>query len=166
MNKVACIGSRETPANILILMEKIGAYLVSNGYIVSSGNANGADQAFARGANRVNSALVHLYLPWPTYEYDKVLANNTVISSQKQEWFIEAAKHHPNWDNLKDSVRKLMARNIGIVEGSCMVICYLNHSKPGGGGTGQGVRYARACNIPVLDLSQEKDVNRILEKIR
>jgi hypothetical protein len=46
-----------------------------------------------------------------------------------------------------------MARNYGIIYKADKVIALLNHSKPGGGGTGQGVRIANFLNIPVLDLN-------------
>lgn len=165
MKKVACIGSRETPDNTLVLMEKIGAYLAQNNYIISTGNALGADQAFARGGNSVDPRKVRLYLPWPAYEADKIVKGNDVITYQEEDWFTESAKYHPAWKTLKDSVKKLHSRNIGIVKGSCLVICYLNHRKPGGGGTGQGVRYAQALGIPVIDLATREGVNRIERKL-
>ena len=158
MKKVATIGSRSTPINILVLMEKIGAYLASSGYIVASGNCTGADQAFARGANTVDPTCVDLYLPWSTYERNAIVKGNqvkVVNEALDYNWFTEAEKFHPNWDNLKDSVRKLMARNIGIVENSCQVICWMDPKNTGG--TGMGVRAATAYGIPVLNLYDNKD---------
>lgn len=165
MKKVATIGSRSTPGPILTLMENIGAYLVSNGYIISTGNAKGADQAFARGANRVNPKLVRLYLPWPSYEIENIVPYNEVIPYQEESWLTEAAKYHPKWSTLKDSVKKLHARNVGIVKGACQIIAFPNNNKIGGGGTGMGLRLAEAYSIPLIDLSKQEDVQRILEKI-
>lgn len=166
MSRIACIGSRETIPNIISVMERIGAYLVTNGYTISTGNAKGADQAFARGGNSINPKKVELHLPWSTYEQEAIVPGNIIINSCPPEYYELAKKYHPNWPALKRGGQAMMARNIGIVTGCVQVICYLNHLKPGGGGTGQGVRFAKAEGIPVLDLSQKKDLDQVVSKLK
>src|SRR4051794_35199053 len=46
------IGSRQTPAEVLALMTRIAQALDAEGYILRSGEAAGADTAFAQGATR------------------------------------------------------------------------------------------------------------------
>ena len=49
MNKYyAGIGSRKTLPEILFLMSKIAIFLSENNYILRSGGANGADEAFSK----------------------------------------------------------------------------------------------------------------------
>lgn len=54
------IGSRNTPQDILCLMEKAGAALRERGFILRSGGAQGADTAFEKGAKD----MAEIYLPW------------------------------------------------------------------------------------------------------
>ena len=60
----AGIGSRQTPGHILSAMEQLGKSLAEQGWVLRTGNCQGADQAFQRGANTVNPKLVELFLPW------------------------------------------------------------------------------------------------------
>ena len=46
------VGSRETPSDILEVMESVGYALASQGWTLRSGGAVGADQAFERGMFR------------------------------------------------------------------------------------------------------------------
>jgi|SRR5579859_964639 len=50
----AGIGSRETPPEILDLMERIAMFLARRGVVLRSGGARGADSAFERGCKRAN----------------------------------------------------------------------------------------------------------------
>ena len=50
MNIYAGIGARKTPVYILSIMGTIGEYLAEKGWILNTGAAPGADQAFAEGA--------------------------------------------------------------------------------------------------------------------
>ena len=60
------IGSRKTPKTILKLFTEVAIYLSKQGYILRSGGAKGADQAFERGA-----AKKEIYLPWRNFENNK-----------------------------------------------------------------------------------------------
>ena len=78
MLRFACIGSRRTPPAYLKLMEYLGEAIVENGDWVVSGNCKGADQAYAKGANKVDPTKVLLYLPWKTYETSALVKGNEV----------------------------------------------------------------------------------------
>ena len=61
----AGVGSRETPEDILELMSELGKALCEDGWILSSGDAIGADRAFYEGARRASNfseAMVRIYL--------------------------------------------------------------------------------------------------------
>lgn len=152
---IACIGSRETTEEQRILFGKIGAFIVSNGWKVITGNAKGSDQAFAEGGNQINPKLVTLCLPWASYEKQAIVLGNKIVKDPYKDWFEPAALYHPNWANLPNSVRCLMARNYGIVSNSHKVIALLNNKKLGGGGTGHGWRVAEGLGIPRLDLNNK-----------
>lgn len=153
----AGIGSRETPNEILSVFENIGSYLANKGYILRSGHAQGADQAFECGCNKVNGKK-EIYLPWYKFEGSK---SNLIV--QQGEAYEIAEKYHPYWYNLKDGARKLQARNSHQVLGkdldtpSKFIICWTKGGK-GSGGTGQALRIAKAYNIPIFDAGGYKDL--------
>lgn len=162
-NKIACIGSREAPPDVLKLMEDFGAYLAKKGDRISTGNAPGADQAYARGANKIDPTKVDLYIPWPDFEKQAVVTGNVVIATAPTWWFDEAKKHHPRWDALSQGAKKLHARNIGIGYQAKATVYWANPNKVGGGGTGQAVRYSAANKIPLFDLAKP-DIRALIEK--
>ena len=144
MTRVACIGSRALNDEALVLLERIGEYLAKNDYTVVSGNAPGADQAYARGANKVDPTLVELHLPWATYEKDAIVPGNRVSWKLDKTNFQTAGEYHPVWDRIRNQgTRKLLARNVRIVRGTAQVIAWPS-PRPGGGGTGHAIRVAKA----------------------
>ena len=66
-------------------------------------------------------------------------------------------KYHPNWDNLSQGAKKLMARNACQVFGITgdqpvdFIICWTPNGEITGG-TGQALRIAKDFNIPVFNL--------------
>lgn len=165
-NKVACIGSRVAPPRVLESMVELGRLLIENGYQVASGNAEGSDQAYAQGANQIDPTKLTLYLPWPKFNKDAVQEGNKVVLSHHPDWEGVATANHKAYSYLSYGTKKLLCRNVGIVENSLFVIAYLNPNKKGGGGTGHGVRIASHLSIPVFELrndaaSFEKIKNRI-----
>ena len=166
MSKIACIGKREiTPEDEKLLM-KIGGYLATQGHVISSGNAEGSDRFFALGANMVDPARVELHLPVKDHNPKQIwLLNKLVVDGEVPEYRETASKLHPAWDKLPDFVKKLHTRNVGIVKDASLVIALPNWEKPGGGGTGMGLKVAQELNIPVLDLTKSEDRARVLAKI-
>ncbi|NYZ25158.1 hypothetical protein HND93_36125, partial [Azospirillum sp. ROY-1-1-2] len=67
MMHYAGIGSRETPPAVLEVMAAVGERLAQLGWVLRSGGAVGADQAFERGCDRVGGRK-EIFLPWPGFD--------------------------------------------------------------------------------------------------
>lgn len=145
---IACIGARATPLPILTEMEAIGLQLAVRGIGMRSGDADGADTAFYRGASCINPKLFQR-LPGRIGHYI--------------EWQQHAAMFHPNWAACDERARSNHARNSAVMLGPSpmsapepviAVVCWTE----GGaviGGTGQALRIAASplYNIPVFNLA-------------
>lgn len=109
----AGIGARKTPNNILQAMETVAAYLASQGHILRSGGADGADMAFENGCDR-NQGKKQIFLPWEGF-------NNHPTSNPSNQFITSitahagardlAIKFHPAWDKLKEPGQRMMVRN-------------------------------------------------------
>jgi len=157
MISYAGIGSRETPQEILKLMNQIGFLLAQNNVTCRTGAALGADQAFANGAN-MGGGKIHLSIPWGSYEQKWI---NTLIPSLLEiqvldpnadtDAMLSVKHHHPYHDKLKQGAIKLHARNWLILYEADYVICYTSDGNAKGG-TGQGIRIAEASGKYVYNL--------------
>lgn len=161
--RVACIGSRDLNPYQTAMCEKLGAWIVQCGHILDSGNAPGADQAYARGANQFRPDLVHLHLPWYNFERQAIHDDNVVhILDDLDQLHLDfynkiAQKNHPAFHRLSQGAKKLMIRNSSIVFPPPMYfpvdMCLaIPSAKRGGGGTGQGMRIAQHESIKLVDL--------------
>lgn len=162
------IGSRETPPNILQLMQRIAYTLGNHGWTLRSGHAPGADQAFEWGAAHIEDSKMEIYLPWNGFECahstrrDKNTTQHYIVPSEEFFTYAEAeqiAQHfHPAWHRCSPGARKLHTRNVYQVAGpdlntaSDMVICWTKDGKREGG-TGQALRIAEHLGIPIFDLA-------------
>lgn len=169
MNYYAGIGSRETPEHILTIMHHIGAYLATQGWILRSGAAQGADYSFEEGAIHVEGET-EIYLPWKGFNNHKSELHpmNYPFSDEEKQF---AAKYHPSWNRCSPSARLLHQRNtrqlIGIealhgeiVQPSKFLVCWTE----GGslkGGTAQALRIATAINIPIINLGRAKSAKEL-----
>lgn len=147
------IGSRETPQPILNLMRQIAENLGED-YILRSGGAGGADEAFEAGCDRVGG-LKHIYLPWPGFK-----GSRARFRGIPPECFDLAQRIHPAWDRLTAVDRKLHARNTQQVLGdrpisdpkpSSFLICWTRNGQPIGG-TRTAIELALRHGIPVFNL--------------
>lgn len=165
MKYYAGIGSRETPNEILIIFEIIGKYLANKSYILRSGHASGADQAFECGCDAVEGKK-EIYLPWKGFE-----GSDSKLIVENVEAFKIVQKYHPYWHNLSQGARKLQARNSHQVLGldlqtpSDFVICWTKNGK-GQGGTGQAIRIAKAYDIPIFDAGKYDNVGIIKNEVK
>lgn len=155
---IACVGSRETPADILLWMTNTAAELVRNGFGIISGNSTGADQAWARGGNSVDPTKVTLCLPWAGFERQAIHPDNVV---QLADWDYDRCQRvvhafHPRTEALSPGAMKLHARNVMIVEPAIAVVGYLNPTKKGGGGSGMAFKLAGMRNLPALNVADER----------
>jgi hypothetical protein len=172
------IGSRETPKNVLTMMQRIARYLAQNEWTLRSGAAPGADTAFETGCvERTLEAkeflsgkdpLMEIYLPWigfgnrrahhPGYYFMKV--NNPGMNGKAG---VIAAKHHPAPERLNPAGMALHTRNVFQVLGqdlatpSSFVVCYTGEQ----GGTNQALRIAEPLNIPIFNLKKPDALNEL-----
>jgi len=162
--RYAGIGSRKTPKDIQEHMTLIASFLEAQGYILQSGGADGADQAFELGVK--NPEMKKIFLPWRNFN-----KNPSPLSEVSKEALKLAAKFHPAWYMLPQAAKRLMARNGYQVLGETLdtpvefVICYTPLGTADGG-TGQAIRIAQHHNIPVFNLCYKKYIDQILYWIR
>lgn len=163
MKYYAGIGSRETPANILVLMEKVARRLRALGYTLRSGGAAGADSAFENGAD----SNKEIFLPWSGYNGNRSVLAGTF---SKEEMML-AEKFHPNWQACSQGARKLHARNVQIILGQNggnpvdFVICWTRDGLASGG-TGQAIRIANSYGIPIFNLFKNGSLKDLANLVR
>jgi hypothetical protein len=168
MRAYAGIGSRRTPTPVIELLTELASRLAQRGYLLRSGHAPGADQAFERGADR----HAEVYLPWPTFEASVTCAAGYVQRHPSPQAVKMAAAHHPAWERLGRGPRSLHARNCHQILGralddpACFVVCWTPDGAttapgPSTGGTGQALRIAAAQHIPVFNLARDQDLQRV-----
>lgn len=173
----AGIGSRATPTYILDLMTKLAEKFREDRFILRTGHAPGADQAFERGA----CTAAQIFLPWSAFEQDVdfwsspdmngTLQPPAIFNSPTQEARIVAAGFHPVWDKLKPPAKLLHARNVHQILGPKpqsrptpveFVICWTADGQASGG-TGMAISIAEAHDIPVYNLQDEDDYDLAFE---
>lgn len=147
------IGSRATPHNIMSIMTTIAVYLDSEGYILRSGGADGADTAFAIGATQQE-----IYIPWKNF--NNVV--NGIHDGNVDEGMILASQLHPAWERCSFGAKKLHSRNTFQILGpkpisnpikTKFVVCYTQNAEIKGG-TATAIKLAMQNNIPVFNLGQ------------
>lgn len=148
----AGIGSRQTPPEVLALMVKIAARLRGEGFVLRTGHAPGADQAFEIGA----ADAAEIYLPWANFEKAAHLHPMAHVQTRPTSAAYEIAKEfHPNWGVMGNGARSLHARNSHQILGRDLktptkfVVCW----HMGRGGTQQAIRIADHHDIPVFNLA-------------
>lgn len=166
MKIYAGIGSRETPPEVLEWMETLGYELALAGWTLRSGFADGADNAFARGAETGNGAM-ELYVPWPGFndaptDHPAIICTEDLPLAIRYHMIDIAENFHPNWTACSPAAKKLHSRNVPQIIGADLntpvncVICWTSGGKHGGG-TGQAIRIAKNLKIPIFDLFNERD---------
>lgn len=158
----AGIGSRKTPADILMNMTSGARQLAEAGWLLRSGHAHGADLAFEAGARE----RAEIHLPWPSYNDQYNYGAKYIVPIFTPEIVDIAKAHHPAWDRLSYGGRLMMYRNVTIILGSELqshaevVICWT----PGArlvGGTAHGIRVAQAHGIPVFNLASKEQLEAL-----
>lgn len=165
------IGSRETPEDIQIMMNKLGIIYQRGGYILRSGGAPGADLAFEK---LVSIEAKNIFLPWKGFN-----GNTSQFYDISKEAFDLAETFLPHWEYLKESVRNLMARNVYQVLGknlnnpSRFLVCWTGDGvnitdqiTKKTGGTGMAIRVANANNVPVYNLGNSDTLGSFREQYK
>lgn len=178
------IGSRETPDEVLGVMEDAAFRLARIGFTLRSGKAAGADAAFQLGAQRYHalfpdisySKIAEIYIPWKGFKGGDGLSDlydilPDVLDKQypgydemRWEWVKEV---HGGWEKLSQGARKLHERNVHQLFGPNLGDAYVNQSKfvlyyapetrTGNpkGGTATAVNLAKKQGIRTLNLLKE-----------
>lgn len=162
VSKIACVGSREISEAVAALLRSIGAEIVSRGWELHSGNANGSDAAFAIGGN-ARPELVHLHLPWSSYNAEQVVAGNVLHNALDEQLMQLAKSAHPVWSHLRQGSKKLMTRNASIVQTSHVVVAF--QKSEGSGGTAHSLRVASALGRPVIRVQPDSKPEATISSI-
>lgn len=186
----AGIGSRNTPEYIIRFMRQFGFQMARHNWMLRSGGAHGADQAFEDG---VRKYISHLKVTDTRGHYAKephgmmaiYCANYPGGKNRPKEYIVPeedslpdasyyTKNFHPAPYKLSGFARKLMNRNAYQILGSnlCtpvrLVICWTedgDRENPAGG-TGQAVRIAARYKIPVYNLGNSEDYEKMWLKLK
>jgi hypothetical protein len=155
--EIACFGARETPEPILDLMERLGEMLTRRGWKLRSGHAVGADYAWEKGAHKGDPMKMTVCLPFWRYNSElpmpaRAVAFQSLGETLRRRFIAEAKAQHPAYDRLPPGARLMLNRNAMIADGTFLGLCWLDRSKPGGGGSGHTARILQGRGCPVLDL--------------
>ena len=144
------VGARKTPTEILDLMERIGELMAERGYVLETGDAWGADHAFAVGAEGAGGDM-----------------RRYAAKDARPESIAIARQYHPAWHRVPNDSRKLHGRNPFQVLGEDLItpvrflVCWtpdgaLTHAERSirTGGTGTAISIADAHGVPVYNLAR------------
>ncbi len=164
--RVAIIGTRQPSAETAALCCKVARAFCDLACELVTGNADGIDSIARDVWNKCYPERVALVLPWPSYNRHLVHPKNLVVVYQGQQaWADSVCQYHPASDCLRPGAFKLHARNYGTMEMADAVIAFPKDGKESGG-TGQGIRVARALRKPLFvlpgDLERLRDFYRSL----
>lgn len=166
------IGARKTPTHELNMMQSVATILAGEEYVLRSGGADGADQAFERGCDEAGGEK-EIYIPWKNF-----CNNPSPFHNLPPEAFKLAEQYHPKWNQLAVSIKKIMARNVMQVLGqdlstpSSLLLCWT----PDGcesimtrttetGGTGMAIAIASVHNVPVINMKNVDWIQRFAKFI-
>ena len=163
--RYAGIGPRKTPEPYLSMMTKIAAQLAVSDWILSSGHAAGADEAF-----EIGTPYKHIFLPWEGYRNGRSDGKTTGVLVPTQKQLEIAERYHPAWHRCSDTVRLLLARNVAIMLGETLetpVEMVVTWMPPGiyQGGTSHALRMASGYGIPVFNIRLPEDQKGLVEYV-
>lgn len=164
----AGIGSRQTPPEILRLMQRFASRLAHGGWELRSGGGRGADRAFQQGAGMVSE----IYLP------EAVTGMNVgykyVADADWRGAGQIAIEMHPQWNELDNVARCHHTRTVCILLGRHLdhparfMMCWTPDGAstagewgPMTGGTGFAIALASSCGVPVFNLRRKEHLERV-----
>lgn len=160
MVTIAIIGTRQPDPVMVKLCRRMAAAFRDLGWELVTGNAKGIDSIARDVWNEKFPERVTLVLPWEDYNRAGVHpANWVVVYSGQGKWRESVEQYHPAPGRLSGYAVKLHARNYGIVELADVVVAFPGDGKEGGG-TGQGIRVARALGKKLFVLPGDLDALR------
>jgi ribA/ribD-fused uncharacterized protein len=166
-NAYAGIGSRETPQEVLDTMARIAKVKAQKGWILRSGRARGADQAFEFGAT-YGLGKMEIILPKSPFEgayvggcYHLMTEKDEALAGHFLTKVIEP--RHLHAINNNDFARRAHRRNVlqimglGFNRPVKQVFCYAREvNGVPQGGTATAIALAQVMDIPVYNLWHEK----------
>lgn len=162
----AGIGSRETPDGVQRQMAVLASKLELRDWVLRSGHADGADQAFEAGV--VDPRNMEIFLPWMGFNgtsRHQLKPGHLYPPSSGEAWRI-AEMSHPAWHRCSQGAKNLHVRNVFQILGANLdmrvdaVVCWTLNAA-GGGGTGQAIRLAKSLDIPVFDTADAEQVKAL-----
>ena len=165
MKTYAGIGSRETPVDIQNLMTRVAIALANDNWVLRSGGAEGADEAFEQGAK-----YKEIYLPWNGFNNKYADGKSYLLIPESAEVREFVYDYHPTGIYLKAGALKLMCRNTYQVLGEDLdspahaVVCWTSDGKASGG-TGQALRIAKDYDIRIVNLYHPHQLDEWLDEI-
>lgn len=165
----AGIGSRETPDHICREMTLLAARLEKLGWWLRSGNARGADQAFACGVE----TNAQIWLPWSNFEHSFQRTrpqHKYRLLVHDDEAIASIDEFHPRPESLSSAGQAFMARNYRQVIGrdepnSEFIFCWTKEGKPAGG-TAQAIRIADKHKIPIINMFHFPTARQVLDHLK
>lgn len=153
----AGIGSRSTPAHIQTVMTALARKLEQDGWTLRTGDAKGADTAFARGTrdaqiytiqslSKISSEMLEIC------RNDFLSLHPNVRAAMAKPW----AQQYLMRDSLQ--VRGYHPKD----KHSSFVVCWTPNGELSGG-TAQAMRVAMKLSIPVFNLGNPADLEKILK---
>ena len=177
------VGSRETPGEILKMMNRLGEVLADRRYILRTGGAQGADQAFELGwvwhvhkSNWGENTEAEVFLPWDGFEKhtrDALFGANILPDLDDPILYKKAEKiasdTHPAWDKCSRGAKILHTRNVYQVLGrdlatpSKFLIAWAPVTKSGKpkGGTATAIALAESYGVPCFNLILPEHYDRV-----
>lgn len=170
----AGIGARKTPKEILEFQTRIATQLEKDGWLLSSGGAEGTDQAFEDGLSTIEPNRI--IIPWSGFN-NKYWKGGYIDYSRagyeiKQQCEALASTVHPFWDGLTQGVRTLQSRNMMQILGPELdtpvkfVLYWAPEDKHGvaKGGTRSAVVLAQRLGIPTFNMLRADVIERLERK--
>jgi hypothetical protein len=168
------VGSRETPANFLLLFKKLAQEFAKQKITLRTGGADGADAYFEEGAISVRGPM-EIYIPWDNFN-GLHADNKTYFSKVSKAAMTIAESTHPAWDRLSIGAKTLHGRNVYQVLGlsldkpSAFLICWTPDGCESAttrtkqtGGTATAIAIAEKHNVPVINVANKAWVDRLLD---
>ena len=178
------IGSRSTPKDIMVLMEKFSYKAASQGYVVRSGGADGADACAEVGVKRylkdnnlgehIQTDLMEIYLPWSDFnkrDSDEEGSYTLSYLPNKGRAYALAEETHPAWDRCSNGAKSLHARNTMQILGanldkpSRFILCYGESEKKGSvipkGGTRTACKLGEKYGVEIFNLYLDEHRKRV-----
>lgn len=157
------VGSRECPIYVCKAMTAIALFLETEGYILRSGGANGADLAFENGVKNPNNK--NIFLPWEGFNN-----SDSSLFGVCEDAITMATTVHPTGNALKKrkAALSLHARNCYQVLGKTLaspsdfLICWTENAKKVGG-TRTAIVLAERNGIPILNLGKIETYSQAIQ---